>query len=139
MDDLTQKSPESSIQGAKQTLETPHPQGEKLQTKRKNPVPGENLEDHREELECQRSAKTAVLTPVLGILLEDLRHRPTTTGNWIVDDLLGTLLLEQGKRQSGRKIHQLFRHLRTAQITVHQTLLNAVLCGFGHVDNLLDR
>ena len=53
-------------------LETPHPQGEKLQMKLKNPVLGENLEDHREELEWQRSARSVLLKPVLGEILEDL-------------------------------------------------------------------
>ena len=33
--------------------------------------------------------------------------------------------------------HQLFRHLRTTQIPVHQTLLDSVLRDLGHVDSML--
>ena len=73
----------------RKTLQTPHPQSKKMRLTRLKPVLGENLEDLHCELECQRSAE-----------------KPTTTRNWIVDDLLGTLLLEQGRRQYGRHFHQ---------------------------------
>ena len=74
------------------------------------PVLGENLEGLH-ELECRRSApKPQLLNPVLGENLEDLpdfdddeelecqRSAPqaATTRNWNVDDLLGSVLLEQG-------------------------------------------
>ena len=62
--------------------------------------------------------------------------KPTTTRSWIVNDLLGVLLLEQGERQDGRHFHQLFRHLRMTKIAVHQTLPNAVLIDLGHFDDL---
>ena len=54
---------------------------------------------------------------------------------WNVNDLLGSLLLEQGKRQHCWHFHQLFRHLRKA---VDQTQLVDVFWDLGHVDNLLD-
>ena len=44
--------------------------------------------------------------------LEDLHHLPTTTRNWIVNDLFGSLLLQRGKRHDSRHLHQLLRRLR---------------------------
>ena len=56
--------------------------------------------------------------------------------NWNVDDVLGSLLLERGKRQESRHFHQLFYNLRKTQIA--NARLDAVIGDLGHVDNLLD-
>ena len=70
--------------------------------------------------------------------LETSTATPTTTRNWIVDDLLGALLLEQGSELHQLwHFHQLFRHLRMTQIPVHQTLLDSVLRDLGARDSLL--
>ena len=58
---------------AKYTLQTPHPQSEKLRMKLKKLVEGENLEVLCCELECPRSARQ---TAVLRENFEDLHHRP---------------------------------------------------------------
>ena len=50
----------------------------------------------------------------------------TTTRNWIVNNLLGKALLEQGLRQDGGHLHQLFRHLRRK---VHRALWDNVMWG----------
>ena len=88
----------------RETLQTLHPQHQAMSMKLWKPVLGENLED-----------------------FPPPSPPPTTTWHWIVDDLLGKVLLEQGRRQYGWHFHKLFRHLRMTQIPVHHTLLDAVL------------
>ena len=62
---------------------------------------------------------------------------PTTMRNWNVDDVLGSLLLERGKRLESRHFHQLFHNLRVTQIAVDNARLDAVIGDLGHVDDLL--
>ena len=52
---------------------------------------------------------------------------PTTMRNWNVDDVLGSLLLERGKRQESGHFHQLFHNLRITQIAVDNARLDAVV------------
>ena len=77
------------------SLQTPHPQSEEMRMKLlKKPGLGENLEDHREELECQRSARDAQLNPVLCENLEDLH------GNHEEE-----LQCQRSARQTGRTLN----------------------------------
>ena len=98
-----------------------------------NPGLRENLEDFHEELECQRQP---LLNSVLGKTL-NTSTTPTTTRSWIVNDLLGTLLLERSERQDGRHFHQLFRHVRMTKVAVHEKVPDAVLRDLGRFDDLL--
>ena len=73
--------------------ETPH--HARLRVRLPHQDQGENLEDHHQH-ECQRSAQQYAANSSRGKTLKTFLTT-TTQRNWIVDDLLGNLLLERDK------------------------------------------
>ena len=81
-----------------------------------NSVQGENLEDHENQHDPELNGQRSAPQYTANLALRENREAITTTRNWIVNDLLGKVLPEQGRRPA---------------------LLDSVMRDLGHVDNLL--